>query len=58
MDLLAIEFSFDLMLFTHESEPYWWGKVICLWAGLSWTGFAAMTFVLAEELFRSLDRSY
>lgn len=24
-------------------RPRWWGKLVCLWAGVSWIGFAGMS---------------
>jgi hypothetical protein len=38
LDALDATFVF-LMLFLAY-RPYWWGKIICLWAGLAWVGFA------------------
>lgn len=28
-------------------RPRWWGKLLCAWAGLSWTGFSPMARVVA-----------
>jgi hypothetical protein len=30
-------------------RPYWWGKLLCVWAGLSWTGFGAGSLVLLHN---------
>ncbi len=28
-------------------RPYWWGKLICVWAGVSWLGFSSIIGLMA-----------
>jgi len=28
-------------------RPYWWGKLLCAWAGLSWSGFGLISSLIA-----------
>lgn len=30
-----------LLLVGLSVRPFWWGKLLCFWAGISWIGFAA-----------------
>lgn len=31
-------------------RPYWWGKLLCLWAGVSWSGFGLIGWAFGGEL--------
>ena len=33
-----------LVLLTFR--PYWWGKLMCVWTGLSWIGFSVMSVII------------
>lgn len=35
-------------------RPYWWGKLLCLWAGLSWGGFGLVGWAFGGELVPTL----
>lgn len=34
-----------LLIFLFK-RPYWWGKLLCAWAGLAWTGFGLISSLL------------
>ncbi|HRK65382.1 MAG TPA: hypothetical protein PLN53_13385, partial [Terricaulis sp.] len=40
--LAGVPLLVGALLFVGLSvRPFWWGKMLCFWAGLSWIGFAA-----------------
>jgi hypothetical protein len=31
------------------NRPFWWGKILCVWAGLAWTGFSLVARLMAAS---------
>ncbi|HTW36000.1 MAG TPA: hypothetical protein VMD53_15375 [Rhizomicrobium sp.] len=41
--LSALSVALVLLMLFLSYRPYWWGKIICLWTGVSWIGYAMIS---------------